>query len=171
MAHKRHRWPDVGVPTGDRENLSCLFLAFVRLKDIDVIGEGGVVERCDQLFVVVVVPHIAVAVRQGPQGDDVSKKVVTNTVLAHLTYRDLAGAVGKHVVVLGPCGIDRRFVYVAGVYAVAQILEIDSPVGVVGMFENAAGYFEFISGRSIHHVVERGCHVAQEVLQSWALGT
>src|SRR6516165_2858065 len=49
---------------------------------------------------------------------------------------------------------------------VAQVLEIDLPVAVIGVLEHAAGDLDLAVGRAIDHVVERGGHVAERVLEA-----
>src|SRR6266567_7499076 len=49
---------------------------------------------------------------------------------------------------------------------VAQVLEIDLPVAVIGLPEHAAGDLDLAVGRAIDHVVERGGHVAERFLEA-----
>ena len=63
-------------------------------------------------------------------------------------------------------GLDRGAVGEDRMRRVAQVFEIELPVAVIGVLEHAARDLDLAVGRAIDHVVERGGHVAEEVLQA-----
>src|SRR5437667_2406037 len=49
---------------------------------------------------------------------------------------------------------------------VAEVLEIDFPVSVKGVFEYATSHFDLAVGRAIDHVIERRLHRAEPFLET-----
>ena len=125
------------------------------LHRVDVIAEDRIIQRRDELLVVVIVAEKAVAVGIGPDPDLRFPEAVRRAVLAHLPDRDFAGAVGEHFVALLLRGVDRRAMREPRVRGVAEIFEIELPVAVIGMLEDAAGDLDLAVGRAIDHIVER----------------
>ena len=141
-------------------------LALLLLQRRDVVAEHRVLQRGDQLGVVVIVAEIAVAVRIGPDADLRFPEAVGRAVLAHLADRDLAGAVGVHVVGLLLRRVDRGAMREQRMRGVAQVFEIELPVAVIGVLEHAARDLDLAVGRAVDHVVERRRHVAEEFFQA-----
>ena len=56
-----------------------------------------------------------------------------------------------------------------GVRRVAQILEIELPIAVIGVLEDAARDLDRAVGRAVHHVVEGLRHGAEEILEAHAV--
>ena len=170
LAHERQVRIDVAVPAADFHDPLGFVLALFLFQRVHVVAEDRIVERGDELLVVVIVAEIAVAVRVGPDPDLRFPEAVRRAVLAHLADRDLAGAVGEDVVALLLRRVDRRAVREPRMRGVAEVFEIEFPVAVIGMLEDAAGDFELAVGRAIDHVVERRRHVAEPVFERWPLG-
>ena len=170
LAHQRDVRIDVGVPAPHFEDALGFLLALLLLQRRDVVAEHRVLQRGDELGIVVVVAEVAVAVRIGPDADLGFPEAVGRAVLAHLADRDLAGAVGMHRVGLRLRGLDRGAVREQRMRGVAQVLEIDLPVGVVGVLEHAAGDLDLAVRRAVDHVVERRRHVAEQFLQARPVG-
>src|SRR5271170_800816 len=53
---------------------------------------------------------------------------------------------------------------------VAEVFEVEFPVAVVSMLEDAAGDFDLAVRRAVDHVVERRGHVAEPALQARSFG-
>ena len=170
LAHQRHVRIDVGIPAPHLEDALGLLLALLLLQRVEVVAEHRVLQRGDELGIVVVVAEIAVAVRIGPDADLRFPEAVGRAVLAHLADRDLARAVGMHVVGLRLRRLDRGAVREQRMRGVAQVLEIDLPVAVVGVLEHAAGRLDLAVRRAVDHVVERRGHVAERFFQVRPVG-
>ena len=155
LAHQRHVRIDVGVPAPHFEDALGFLLALLLLQRVEVVAEHRVLQRGDELGIVVVVAEIAVTVRIGPDADLRFPEAVGRAVLAHLADRDLARAVGMHIVGLRLRRLDRGAVREERMRGVAQILEIDLPVAVIGVLEHAARRLDLAVGRAVDHVVER----------------
>ena len=145
-------------------------LPFFFSSAVEVVAEHRVLQRGDELGIVVVVAEIAVAVRIGPDADLAFPEAVGRAVLAHLADRDLAGAVGMHVVGLRLRRLDRGAVGEQRMRGVAQVLEIELPVAVIGVPEHAAGHLDLAVRRAVDHVVERRRHVAERFFQVRPVG-
>jgi hypothetical protein len=107
LAHQRDVRVDIRVPAAHLENAFRLGLAFLAFQRRDVLAEHRIVQRGNELGVVVVVAEVAVAVRIGPDSDLRFPEAVGGAVLAHLADGDLAGAVAMDVVGLLQRGVDR----------------------------------------------------------------
>src|SRR5579872_1553270 len=110
------------------------------------------------------------AVGIGPDSDLRFPEAVRRAVLAHLANGDLARAVGIDLVRLLLRGVDRGAVREQWMRRVAKVLEVDFPVAVVGVLEDAPGDFNLAAGRAVDHVVERRRHVTKEFLQVGSVG-
>jgi len=166
LAHQRDVRVDVRVPAAHFENAFRLGLALLALQRRDVLAEERIVQRGDELGIVVVVAEVAVAVGIGPDADLRLPEAVGGGVLAHLADGDLAGAVAVDLVGLRERGVDRGAVREQRVRRIAQVLEIDLPVAVIGVLEHAAGDLDLAVGRAIDHVVERRRHVTEGFLEA-----
>jgi hypothetical protein len=69
LAHERKVRIDVAVPAADFHDPLGLVITLLPFQRVLVIAEHRVVERGDELLVVVIVAEIAVAVRVGPDPD------------------------------------------------------------------------------------------------------
>ena len=75
-----------------------------------------------------------------------------------------------HIVGLRLRGLDRGAVREQRMRGVAQVLEIDLPVAVIGMLEHAASCLDLAVGGAVDQVVERARHGAEPFLQVRAVG-
>ena len=73
----------------------------------------------------------------GPDADLFLPHFVWGAVLAHLADGNFARAVGVDLIVLRACRFDRRLVHEQRMSRVAQVFEIQFPVAVEGMPEDA----------------------------------
>ena len=127
-----------------------------------------VVRRRDQLLVVVIVGHVAVAAPGDPQAD-AFPQFVRRAVLAHLAHADLAGPVGRAAVVLLVGGGDRGGVDVARMDRVQMVLQHEFPVAVIGVARDAAGDLHVALRRPVDQVVEGGDQRAEKLAQRRAV--
>ena len=107
LTHQRDVWVDVRVPTTHLENAFRLGLAFLAFQGGNVLAEHRIVQRGNELGVVVIVAEIAVAVWISPNPNLRFPETVGSAVLAHLPNGDLAGAVGMSIVGLFKRRVDR----------------------------------------------------------------
>ena len=63
-------------------------------------------------------------------------------------------------------GIDRRLMNEQRMRRVAEVLQVELPIALVGVLEHAARRAPVAVRRAVDHVVERRRHVAEKLLQA-----
>src|SRR5471030_3086411 len=89
---------DVTVPAPCIENFFRLLLAAFCFHSRDVFSKHRIMQRRDQLGVVMIITQETVAVWIGPDPDIGLPKTVRRAVLPHLSDRDLARTIGMALV-------------------------------------------------------------------------
>jgi len=106
LAHERQIRINIAVPASHFQHTLCFFLAFLLLHRREIVAEQRVLERGDELGVIVIVAEVGMSVGVSPNADLRFPETVGRAVLAHLTNSDLARTVRMDIVRLLLRGFD-----------------------------------------------------------------